>query len=145
MQDRAKMKIITRTPGETEAAGLEFARKLPENCVVGLYGDLGSGKTCFVRGAAAAFRVKETVVSPTFSLVNVYRGTRTVIHMDAYRLKTPAEMVQIGFEDYLAQGGVCFIEWAERIAPILPAGALQVRFGITGDSVREIDLPATGK
>ena len=139
------MKIITRSPEETEAAGFEFAGTLPENCVVGLYGDLGAGKTCFVRGAAGAFKVKEIVASPTFSLVNIYRGKRTVIHMDAYRLKNPSEMVQIGFEDYLAQGGICFIEWAERIAPLLPAGALQVRFRITGDTAREIDLPKSGK
>ena len=135
------MTIITRTPEETEAAGFDFAGTLPLSCVVGLYGDLGSGKTCFVRGAARALDVQGTVSSPTFSLVNVYPGRRGVIHMDAYRLKSPAEMVRIGFEDYLASGGVCFIEWADRLAPLLPRNALKVRFSITGDCLREIVLP----
>jgi len=134
------MVVRTRSPEETEAIGHKFALGLSDDCVVGLYGDLGAGKTCFVRGAARAFHVSDIVSSPTFSLVNVYRGDRKIVHMDAYRLKSPDEMMRIGFEDYLAEGGICFIEWAERIKGIMPVNSREVRFIIVKDTERDIEI-----
>jgi len=132
------MNRITASPEETEAAGYEFAESLKSGAVVGLYGELGAGKTCFVRGAARAFHVHEWVNSPSYTLINVYGGRRPFIHMDAFRLKGPDEMLAIGFEDYAGRSGVCFIEWAERIEPILPARALRVRFTVLDERRRRI-------
>lgn len=134
------MTLVTHSAAETEEAGFHFGKTLTPPCVVALNGDLGAGKTCFVRGAARAFDIPESVVSPTFSLVNVYSGKHMVVHMDAYRLNSPAEMVQIGFEDYLAQNSVCFIEWAERIEMLLPKSVRRVSFRVTGDATREIEI-----
>ncbi|OGJ89843.1 MAG: tRNA (adenosine(37)-N6)-threonylcarbamoyltransferase complex ATPase subunit type 1 TsaE [Candidatus Raymondbacteria bacterium RifOxyC12_full_50_8] len=137
-QTGTTVRIVSASPRETEEAGFAFAGQLGPRAVVGLYGDLGSGKTCFVQGAARALRVEGQVNSPTYALVQVYQGKRTVIHMDAYRLKTPDEMLHIGFEDYLAEEAICFIEWADRIQPLMPADALAVRFKAIDATTREI-------
>jgi tRNA threonylcarbamoyladenosine biosynthesis protein TsaE len=133
---------ITLTPEETETAGFSFAGGLAPGAVVGLYGELGTGKTCFVRGAARALNVRERVNSPTYSLVNVYDGDCPVYHMDAFRLKSPDEMVAIGFEDYVRAKGICFIEWAERIEPLLPPRTRRVRFKALEENKREITFQA---
>ena len=134
------MKIISSSLYETEMAGFEFAKRLNRNSIVGLYGELGSGKTCFVKGASRAFRVREVVNSPTYSLVNIYKGTRTIFHMDAYRLESVEEMIDIGFEEYISQDGLCFIEWADRIEDIIPKEAVKVVFKIMNDKIREITI-----
>jgi tRNA threonylcarbamoyladenosine biosynthesis protein TsaE len=132
------MTVISHSPAETEAAGFVFARQLEKDDIVGLYGELGSGKTSFVKGAARALAVKDTVNSPTFSLVNIYQGRKTVFHMDAFRLKSPEEMIHLGFEEFITQPGVCFIEWADRVEAVIPADAIRVIFKIIDHDSREI-------
>ncbi|MFH0920254.1 MAG: tRNA (adenosine(37)-N6)-threonylcarbamoyltransferase complex ATPase subunit type 1 TsaE [Fibrobacterota bacterium] len=129
----------TRSPEDTQAAGAAFAAELTAP-VAALYGDLGSGKTCFVKGAARALGVTDSVNSPTYALVNWYRGARSVAHIDAYRLKSPGELFGLGFEDILAGGHLCFIEWADKVESFLPADTVRVRFTTVSDTERRIEI-----
>ena len=107
--------IITHSPEETEAAGERLGRRVPDGTVIAMYGDLGAGKTAFVRGLARGMGISERVTSPTFTIVNEYLGERTLIHFDMYRLGSADELFDIGWEDYLARGAVCAVEWSENV------------------------------
>ena len=100
----------SKSEAETEAIGAEFARDLPGGTVVAMYGDLGAGKTAFVRGMARGMGLDCRVSSPTFTIVNEYLGERELIHFDMYRLSSADELFDIGWEDYLARGAVCAVE-----------------------------------
>ncbi len=100
---------------QTEQAGAKLASKLPPGTVVAMLGDLGAGKTAFVRGMAAGLGIKQRVTSPTFTIVNEYLGGRCpLFHFDLYRLSGEEELYDIGWEDYLGRGGICAVEWSER-------------------------------
>jgi tRNA threonylcarbamoyladenosine biosynthesis protein TsaE len=116
--------------GETRSLGRQLADLLTDGDVVALYGDLGSGKTEFVRGVCTGLGIAEGAVrSPSFTLVNEYSGGRlNVFHVDAYRLSGPEEFADIGFEEYLGGDGVCLIEWAERIEALLPPASIRLLF-----------------
>ena len=118
--------IITRDERETEEAGAELARELPDGAVVAMYGELGAGKTAFVRGMARGMGIDCRVSSPTFTIVNEYEGERTLIHFDMYRLGSADELWGIGWDDYLARGAVCAVEWSENIADALEEDAVRV-------------------
>lgn len=109
------MQIISNSVEETERMGAQLAEKLPSGCVVAFTGDLGAGKTAFVRGMAHGLGITERVTSPTFTIVNEYEGgNRPLFHFDLYRLGDADELFDIGWEDYLARGGICAVEWSER-------------------------------
>ena len=117
---RFKNEIISKSPEETFLAGKNFASVLKRNSVVGLFGNLGSGKTQFVKGICHFFNVKDKVSSPTFIIVNEYIGfdnrTNSIIgvnHFDLWRLKNINELIEIGLEGYVNDNSVCLIEWAE--------------------------------
>ena len=131
------MKRFAHGPEETRAFGRELGLALRENAVVGLSGDLGAGKTEFVKGIAEGLGSIDPVTSPTFTLVHEYRSGRLpLFHMDFYRLETEEELEEIGFDDYLRQMGVCAIEWADRFSNRLPLDAIRVEIRITSDSER---------
>ena len=105
---------------ETEKIAYALAEKLHGGEIITLDGDLGAGKTAFVRGLAAGLGISDRVVSPTFTIVNEYSGERLpLFHFDVYRIGSPDEMYDIGWEDYLDRGGVTVIEWAVNIEEIL--------------------------
>ena len=109
--------------------GARLAEKLPESCVVYLYGDLGVGKTTFIRGVLQALGYTRRVKSPTYALVETYQlSTKTLHHFDLYRLNAPEELQYIGIEDYLSSEALTFIEWPERGAGLLSPADLQLRF-----------------
>ncbi|WP_209343517.1 tRNA (adenosine(37)-N6)-threonylcarbamoyltransferase complex ATPase subunit type 1 TsaE [Flavonifractor sp. AGMB03687] len=121
------MEIITNSPAETEAAGAALAAELKPGSVIAFTGDLGAGKTAFTRGLARGLGVEERVTSPTFTIVNEYEGGRLpLFHFDMYRLGSADELFDIGWEDYLARGGVCAVEWSENIADALEEGTIRV-------------------
>ena len=121
------MEIITNSPIETEAAGAALAAQLKPGGVIAFTGDLGAGKTAFTRGLARGLGVEERVTSPTFTIVNEYEGGRLpLFHFDMYRLGSADELFDIGWEDYLARGGVCAVEWSENIADALEEGTIRV-------------------
>ena len=109
------MRYISNNVEETERIGAELACRLSSGSIVAFTGDLGSGKTAFVRGMASGLGVKERVTSPTFTIVNEYiDGERPLFHFDLYRLYDADELFDIGWEDYLSRGGICAVEWSER-------------------------------
>jgi len=121
------MIIVTRNEAETEATGAAFAENLPAGTVVALYGDLGAGKTAFVRGMARGMGLDVRVSSPTFTIVNEYIGDRELYHFDMYRLGSSEELFDIGWEDYLSRGGVCAVEWSEIVADAFEGEEITVR------------------
>lgn len=127
------MEWITHSPAETEALGARLAEALDAGRVVAFTGDLGAGKTAFVSGMARALGVEERVTSPTFTIVNEYEGGRLpLFHFDMYRLGDADELFHIGWEDYLARGGVCAVEWSENVAEAIEDDAVRVSI-VRGD------------
>ena len=118
------MEYLSRSTEETEALGAELARSLRRGDVIAYLGDLGAGKTAFTRGLARGLGCTGRVTSPTFTIVNEYEGEIPLFHFDMYRLGDADELFDIGWEDYLARGGVCAVEWSERITEEIPADAI---------------------
>ncbi len=135
--------IISRSEEETVKAGEEFAHLLERGSMVALYGDLGAGKTQFVKGVCRAFKVTEVVNSPTFTIVNEYHGTIPIFHIDLYRMKSMDEILGIGFDEYLESDGICLVEWAEKLEGLMPVRRFDVRMSVIDDSSREITLSST--
>ena len=108
------MTYITKNERETERLGEEFAKSLSPGTVVALRGEMGAGKTVFVRGVAKGLGIDARVTSPTYTIVNEYNTTPPMFHFDLYRLGSADELFEIGFDDYLARGGICLIEWFEN-------------------------------
>ena len=134
------MEIITHSERETEAAGAALAAKLPDGAVVAMYGELGSGKTAFVRGMARGMGIGCRVSSPTFTIVNEYEGERTLIHFDMYRLSSADELWGIGWDDYLDRGAVCAVEWSENVQDAFTGNEVTVRFEKLGADERRITI-----
>ena len=140
------MKYVTDTAEQTEALGAALARRLAPGDVVAFYGDLGAGKTAVVRGMARGLGIRESVTSPTYTVVNEYiSGKLPLFHFDLYRLSGPDDLFDIGWEDYLERGGICAVEWSERAQSLL-SDALRVTIRM-GDSPerREINIEAGEK
>ena len=130
---------------DTERFGAALAEVLPAGTVVALVGTLGAGKTRLVQAVAAALGVpRDAVTSPTFVLVNEYRqGRRPVFHFDTYRLKDDDEFLELGPEEYFDSGGLVFIEWADRVAHLLPSERIEITLEVTGDASRRAMVSAT--
>lgn len=120
--------------------GAELARDLGPGDVVALEGELGAGKTVFVQGVAEALGVEGPVTSPTFTLINEYRGPVMLYHMDLYRLGSVPEMEAIGIEEYLYGDGICLVEWAEKLGTLRPSGIVRVAIGHGGGDIRLITV-----
>jgi len=131
---------ISHSELETEKIGEQFAKNLTAGTVVAMYGDLGAGKTAFVRGMARGMGLDCRVSSPTFTIVNEYQGERELIHFDMYRLNDSDELFDIGWEDYLARGAVCAVEWSEKIDDAFYGDETVVRIEKLGDSDRQITV-----
>ena len=110
------MERYSASEQETEAIGRELAQQLAPGAVVAFTGDLGAGKTAFVRGMAQGLGISQRVTSPTFTIVNEYEGgALPLFHFDMYRLRDADDLFDIGWEDYLDRGGLCVVEWSERV------------------------------
>lgn len=120
------MQSISNSVEETERLGAELVTRLSPGSVVAFTGDLGAGKTAFVRGMARGLGIVERVTSPTFTIVNEYEGgNRPLFHFDLYRLESADDLFEIGWEDYLTRGGICAVEWSERAMEAM-TGCIQV-------------------
>ena len=121
------MTYDSTSPEETEAVGSRLAEQLLPGSLIAFTGDLGAGKTAFVRGLAHGLGITDRVTSPTFTIVNEYDGGRLpLFHFDMYRLGSADELFDIGWDDYLLRGGVCAVEWSENVAEALDGGCIQV-------------------
>ena len=131
-------KVVSKSPEETQALAANLVAELStrggsasggkSGAVLALHGELGSGKTCFVQGLARALGVQQAVTSPTFTIVNEYRGRCPLIHMDLYRISDPEELLSIDFDNYLDTEGITVIEWAERAGNWLPGNTMHIYF-----------------
>ena len=123
------MDYLSRSEAETEDLGRRLAAVLPPGAVVAYRGGLGMGKTAFTRGLARGLGYEGRVTSPTFTIVNEYEGSGPpLFHFDMYRLEGAEDLFDIGWEDYLDRGGVCAVEWSERVEEALPEDAVTVSF-----------------
>ena len=114
------MRFVTHSADETEALGERLAKTLHGGEIIAFTGDLGAGKTAFTRGLARGLGIPMRVTSPTYTLVNEYTcGAVPLFHFDMYRLNNAGELFDIGWEDYLDRGGICVVEWSERVADAL--------------------------
>ena len=120
------MEYLSHSPEETEQLGEQLGRTLRPGSVVAYRGDLGMGKTAFTRGLARGLGCTCRVTSPTFTIVNEYSGALPLFHFDMYRLDSSDDLFDIGWEDYLTRGGVCAVEWSERVEDALPDDTLWV-------------------
>jgi tRNA threonylcarbamoyladenosine biosynthesis protein TsaE len=111
---------------DTELIGETLAKHLRPGDVIAFTGPLGMGKTAFTRGLARGLGCRGRVTSPTFTIVNEYEGSLPLFHFDLYRLGSSDELYDIGWDDYLARGGVCAVEWSERAADALPPDVITV-------------------
>ena len=133
------MDYITHSETETEALGEKLAPRFRPGDVVALYGDLGAGKTAFVRGIARGLKSPNRVTSPTFTIVNEYEGEIPLFHFDMYRLGGPDELFGIGWDDYLARGGICVVEWSENVEDIFDG----TEYSVTIEKLSEDDRKIT--
>ena len=132
---KMEYKIISKDEYDTIEIAQNFESEKFENMIICLDGELGSGKTVFVKGFAKALGITETITSPTFSLVKEYQdGELPLFHMDVYRLDDAKE--DFGLDDYLNQDGVCIIEWPEMIEGQLPEESLDIKFKVIDDETR---------
>ncbi len=135
---------ITKNEQETEALGAEFAKNLPGGSVIAMYGDLGAGKTAFVRGMAKGLGLTCRVTSPTFTIVNEYLGDRELIHFDMYRLQSADELFDIGWEDYLSRGAICAVEWSENVQDAFTGSEITLTIEKLDESTRKISIEGDG-
>ncbi len=134
------MVYYTHSEKETERIGALLAAVLHAGDVIAMSGDLGAGKTVFIRGLARALGVVARVTSPTYTVVNEYEGALPLFHFDMYRLSDADELYDIGWDDYLKRGGVCAVEWSERAAGLLPEGSIYVDIAAQDETTRRIEI-----
>jgi len=134
------LKLISDSREQTVEIGRRIGTFLGGGDIVALIGELGSGKTSLTQGIARGLDVAENVpvVSPTFTLVNEYPGRLPLVHLDVYRLSGPADLVDMGYEEYFYGGGAVVIEWAEKILDLLPETAIIIRMAYIDENTREL-------
>ena len=134
------MQFITYSPEETELLGQRLGETLSGGEIIAYQGGLGAGKTAFTRGLARGLGISMRVTSPTYTIVNEYTGGRLpLFHFDMYRLASAEELFDIGWEDYLARGGVCAVEWSENVQEAMQ-GAITVRMEKRSENTRCIRI-----
>lgn len=132
------MKLISESVAQTEEIGAAAAKYVGPGTVIAMRGDLGAGKTAFVRGLARGMGLRARVTSPTFAIVNEYLGKIPLYHFDMYRLTSAEDLFDIGWEDYIRAGGVCAVEWSEIVEDAIPQDAVSVTIRHLDETKREI-------
>ncbi len=134
------MKIITNSAIETKKFAGNFAKKLKKGDILCLVGGLGAGKTTFIQGLAKGLGIKEDVSSPTFVLLNRYKGKLPLYHFDLYRLDNTDEIRNLGYEEFFYGDGITVVEWAEKLKELMPKKYIEIKFKILGKNKREIGV-----
>lgn len=132
--------VTTASAAETQTLAVEFAAALPPDTTLALHGNLGVGKTTFVQGLARGFGVTDAVTSPTFTIFTLHRGTRTLVHLDAYRLERADQLDTLMLEDFLTTPYCLAVEWPEHVAAWLPSSTLHLDLGIAPDERHTLRL-----
>ena len=136
------IKAKSNSADETELIASKLAKILKPGDIIALYGTLGSGKTCFVRGLAKGLGIDAGVKSPSYNIINEYPGDTPLYHIDFYRLETESEIESTGWLDYLENNGIIAIEWAERIESQLPADRIDIKITISDKNRRILEIKA---
>lgn len=137
----SESRFISHSPSDTEKIAADFASLCDGGTVIAMKGDLGAGKTCFVRGFAKGMGYDGDVNSPTFALVNEYKGGRLdIYHFDMYRVSGWEDLYSTGYFDYLELGGVLIVEWSENIEAALPEGTVTVTVSAVSENDRVITV-----
>ena len=133
---------IALSADETLQLGKTFGSALQKNAIVAFFGDLGAGKTTFIRGLAQGVGSIDprNVSSPTFTYLNIYEGDKTVYHFDLYRMQGKEDFFKAGFDEYFQAGGICCMEWADKIASELPDGTIKITISYLGEEKRQIEI-----
>ena len=136
------MEIKIQSLESIHEAAREFIAAMGDNTVFALYGKMGAGKTTFVKALCEELGVTDVITSPTFAIVNEYRGdgTPSVYHFDFYRIDRIEEAFDFGYEEYFYGGDLCLVEWPEKIESLLPDDAMTVRIEVTGEDSRTIEI-----
>lgn len=132
----------TYSSQETHDLGYAFAKALETNAIIAFKGDLGAGKTTFIRGLVEGIGAIDlrSVHSPTFTYLNIYKGQQTIYHFDLYRLPSKEEFFAAGFDEFFCAGGICCLEWAEKLENELPADVYTVSISYAGAQERQISI-----
>ncbi len=128
--------FLSKSREQTEEFAAQYAKTLRAGDVVLLDGDMGAGKTVFAKGVARGLGIEEEVTSPTYAYMNDYDGR--LFHYDCYRIETPEQAERLGLADYFDMGGICLVEWAQNIAPLLPKNVKRVQIKKIDENKREI-------
>ena len=142
-QNTQKTGLTTsNSPEETKAFGFSLGQSLTSPTIIALYGDLGAGKTTLIKGIASGYAsiAEDNIQSPTFTLHHTYSGNKPLHHFDLYRLKTPDDFINRGFEDLLFSDELVLIEWAERIADLLPSHTVKITLKESSPTSRTIEV-----
>jgi len=134
------MIIMTNSEKETIHEGEKLGKSLASGAVVALFGNLGAGKTAFIRGLAHGLGISADVTSPTFTIVNEYQGEIPLFHFDMYRLNDESELFLLGWDDYLDRGGVCAVEWSERVPNAFAPDTIEVKLTNLGNDRRQLEI-----
>ncbi len=140
------MVIILNNLQDTDRTGKIIGENLQAGSVICLEGDLGAGKTTLTQSIAKGMLIEDYVTSPTFTIIKEYTGRLSLYHMDAYRLESEDDMIDLGYDEYINSDGVCIIEWASKIKGLLPKSAININITINYENdKRYLDISGTGK
>lgn len=136
------LNILSHSPEQTAQIAQEFASQLKRGDIVAFFGDLGSGKTTFLKSLIAQLNSisSDDVHSPTFSYLHIYPGEIPVYHFDLYRLKESSDFISLGFQEFFQAGGICFLEWSEKITSLLPDKTIKITLLHAGQDKRYIQV-----
>ena len=140
MDTRLTEVFLTHSPEETEALGEALAAKCEGISAIAMTGGLGAGKTALTRGIARYFGTRDSVASPTYAIVNEYRGRRRICHFDFYRLDGEDALYDLGWDDYLTSGSLIIAEWSERAPNAFPPDTMRIAFEALDDTTRRITV-----
>lgn len=132
--------IIIKDLEHISEAAQQFVSEIGDRRVFAFYGQMGAGKTTFVKAVCEVLGVKDVITSPTFAIVNEYEGEERIYHFDFYRIKKIEEVYDMGYEDYFYSGALCFIEWPELIEELLPTDAVKVTISEQEDGSRVVEF-----
>jgi len=137
--------IITKSSEETKKLGREISKLVQPGDLLAFYGELGTGKTCFIQGISEGLGIKDYVTSPSFTIINEYQGKIPIYHFDLFRLNDMEEIAELGYEEYFFGVGLTVVEWAEKMETLLPKNYLRIDIKFKNYSERIISFIPYGK
>lgn len=134
------MKLLLKSLSDIDTVAKKFIENIGDNNIFAFYGEMGVGKTTFIKAVCKALGVAETITSPTFAIVNEYKkgDGNSIYHFDFYRIKSIDEVYDFGYEDYFYSGNLCFIEWPELVETLLPKNVIKVKIVLEDNEQRSI-------